>query len=98
MTSGCTEHNLGLRLERPSGPGGAPRGELIASGGALDQPAHQPAPAQSERWEHVFAAVAPDVRPGRGPIVRAVLRKTPDSCAHPITFEYLLSPSVGASW
>ena len=49
-----------LALERPSGPGGPPRGELIARGRSLDQSPDQPAPAQRKRWEHVLAAVAAD--------------------------------------
>ena len=69
-----------------------PRGELIAGGRSLDQPPDQPAPAQRKRWEHVLAAVAADAGRGRGLVVRAFLRKTPDSHPQPTSLAY--SPSV----
>jgi hypothetical protein len=71
------------------------RGELIARGRSLDQPPDQPASAQRKRWEHVLAAVAADARRGRGLVVRASLRKTPDSDPQRTSLAY--SPSVGAS-
>jgi len=96
QVTACVRVPARLRLERPSGTGAPPRGELIASGRSLDQPPDQPAPAQRKRWEHVLAAVAADVRRGRGPVVRVSLRETPDSHPHRTTLAY--SPSVGASW
>ena len=81
------------------GLGGAPRGELITGCGILDQPPDQPASAQRERRKHVLATVATGLRRSRGPIVRASLRKAPDSCPHPATFKpiLLLRPSRKAS-
>jgi hypothetical protein len=59
--------------------GSSARRELVAGGGALDQPPDQPASAQGQRREHVLAGVAPDLGAWGGPIVRGLLRKTPDS-------------------
>src|SRR6266496_680758 len=81
------------------GLGGAPRGELITGCGTLDQPPDQPASAQRHRRKHVLATVATGLSRGRGPIVRASLRKAPDSCPHLTTFKpiLLLRPSRKAS-
>ena len=65
-----------------SGPGGVPRGELVAGGGRLDQPPDQPAAAKRERWEHVRATIAPHPGLGRGLVVRLLLRKTPYPFRH----------------
>ncbi len=68
---------------RPSGPGVAPRGELVAGGGRLDQPPDQPAAAKPQRWEHVRAVIAAHPGLGRGPVVRLLLRQTPYPARHP---------------
>ena len=69
-----------VALSGGSGAGGSSAWrELIAGGGALDQPPDQPASAQDQRREHVLAGVAADLGLRGGPIVRGLLRKTPDT-------------------
>jgi hypothetical protein len=69
------------RRHPPSGPGDAAMDELVAGDGRLDQPSDQPAAAKRERWEHVPAAMAAQLGLGRGPVVRLLLRETPDPFA-----------------
>jgi hypothetical protein len=76
--------------------GGPPRRELIARGRSLDQPPDQPAPAYRKRWEHVLAAVAANFRRGRGLVVRALLRETPDFHPHRTTFAAVASARSGS--
>jgi hypothetical protein len=80
-----TRHPLRTRpaSRRPSGPGVAPRGELVAGGRRLDQPPDQPAAAKPQRWEHVPAVIAAHPGLGRGPVVRLLLRQTPYPARHP---------------
>jgi hypothetical protein len=63
----------------------ATRLELVAGAGASDQSAHQPAPAQRERWKHELATVAPNLGLEGRPVVRAFLRKAPNPRRHRIT-------------
>lgn len=62
----------------------ATRLELVAGAGASDQSAHQPAPAQRERWKHELATVAPNLGLEGRPVVRAFLRKAPNPRRHRI--------------
>src|SRR2546427_5240013 len=71
------------RLERSGvGRGRPARSEAVARSRPLDQPSDQAATAHRQRREHEATGIAPDVLLGGGPVVRLLLRKTPDLSGH----------------
>jgi hypothetical protein len=66
--------------------------EHVAGARAADQPADQATTTERQWWKHVLAAVAADLRLGSGPVVRPLLRETPNPRRHPIPPELILLP------